>query len=132
MSPALAGRFFTTSTTGKPHIYLFPILFKINQSILALQSCVSTIQQSEAAIHICILPLFCITHIFRFYKNGIHDLICKAEIDKDVQNKHMDTKGEMGAGINWEIEIDVYILLILHIKQRTNENLLYSTGNSTQ
>ena len=80
----------------------------------------------------CIPPLFWIMHICRIYKNGIHDLICKAEIDTDVQNKHMDTKGEMGAGINWEIEIDVYTLLILCIKYRTNENLLYSTGNSTQ
>ena len=31
-----------------------------------------------------------------------------------------------------EIEIDTYALLILYIKQITNENLLYSGGNSTQ
>ena len=35
-------------------------------------------------------------------------------------------------GMNWEIGIDIYTLLILCIKQITNENLLYSTGNSTQ
>ena len=34
--------------------------------------------------------------------------------------------------MNWEIGVDIYILLIICIKQRTNENLLYSTGNSTQ
>ena len=34
-------------------------------------------------------------------------------------------------GINWEIGIDAYTLL-LYIKQITNKNLLYSTGNSTQ
>ena len=44
----------------------------------------------------------------------------------------MDTKGESGYGINWEIGIDIYTLLILCIKQITNEKLFYSTGNSTQ
>ena len=33
-------------------------------------------------------------------------------------------------GINWEIGIDIYTRL--YIKQITNKNLLYSTGNSTQ
>ena len=36
----------------------------------------------------------------------------------------------MGGGINWEFGIDIYTLL--YIKQVTNNNLLYSTGNSTQ
>ena len=39
----------------------------------------------------------------------------------------MDTKGEMKSGVNWEIGIGIYTLLILSIKQITNENLLYST-----
>ena len=34
-----------------------------------------------------------------------------------------------GGGINWEIAIDIDTLL--HIKQKTNKGLLYSTGNST-
>ena len=41
--------------------------------------------------------------------------------------------------MNWETEVDIYILVILRIytmyrqyKQVTNENILYSTGNSTQ
>ena len=38
--------------------------------------------------------------------------------------------GKGGEGINWEIRIDIYTLL--YIKQITNKNLLYSTGNSTQ
>ena len=38
--------------------------------------------------------------------------------------------GEGRGGMNWEIETDIYTLLC--IKQVTNENLLYSTGNSTQ
>ena len=35
-----------------------------------------------------------------------------------------------GVVVNWETGIDIYTLLC--IKQVTNENLLYSTGNSTQ
>ena len=51
--------------------------------------------------------------------------------DTDIEDKHMDTKGERGGGMNWEIGIDIYIhtLKILHIKQITNENLLYTTMN---
>ena len=45
----------------------------------------------------------------------------------------MDTKGEREEGaMNWEIKIDMYALLILYIKQITNESLLYSSGNSIQ
>ena len=34
--------------------------------------------------------------------------------------------------MNWEIGIDTYTLLILCIKQITNENLLHSSGTPTQ
>ena len=40
----------------------------------------------------------------------------------------MVTNREEGEGINWETEIDIYTLL----KQITNKNLLFITGNSTQ
>ena len=43
----------------------------------------------------------------------------------------MDTKGKGGGGMNWEIGIDIYSIDMC-IKQITNENLLYRTGNSTQ
>ena len=33
--------------------------------------------------------------------------------------------------MDWETEIDVYKLLILSVKQVTNENLLYQSGTST-
>ena len=36
---------------------------------------------------------------------GIDDLIYKAEIDTDVENRRMGTKGERGGGMNWEIGI---------------------------
>ena len=42
----------------------------------------------------------------------------------------MQLLGEGGGRINWEIGIDIYTLL--YIKQITNKDLLYSTGNSTQ
>ena len=48
----------------------------------------------------------------------------------NIENKHMDTKGESRGGINWEIGIDIYTLSC--VKQTTNGNLLDSTGNSTQ
>ena len=34
--------------------------------------------------------------------------------------------------MNWETGIDMSRLFILHIKQVTDENLPYSTGNSSQ
>ena len=42
---------------------------------------------------------YCIlTHICGISKNGIDDLIRKAEVETDVENKCMDTKGEGGVG----------------------------------
>ena len=35
-------------------------------------------------------------------------------------------------GMNWETGNDMHALLIFWIKQITKENLLYSTGDSTQ
>ena len=52
--------------------------------------------------------------------------------DTDIGNKCVNTKGKGEGGRNWEIGIDIYTRFILCIKQITNENLLYSTGNSTQ
>ena len=46
-----------------------------------------------------------------------------------IENKIMVT-GVKEGGVNWETGIDIYE--ILHIKQITNEDSLYSTENSTQ
>ena len=43
----------------------------------------------------------------------------------------MDTE-EGKSRMNWETEIYIYTLLILHIKEITDENLLWNTGNCTQ
>ena len=48
------------------------------------------------------------------------------------RTKVQTPRGEREVGMNWEIGIDIQTLLILCIKQITNVNLLYSTGNSTQ
>ena len=62
-------------------------------------------------------------------KNGTDELICKAEIESQMQKTNLWLpKGEGRGGMNWEIGIDIYTLL--YVKQITNENLLYSTGNS--
>ena len=37
----------------------------------------------------------------------------------------------MEVGMNWETGVDIYTVLILHIKS-TSEDLVYSTGKSTQ
>ena len=43
---------------------------------------------------------------------------------------YQERKWGWEGGINWEIGIDIYILL--YIKQITKKDLLYSTGNSSQ
>ena len=57
-------------------------------------------------------------------ENDTDDYLQSRNRDTDVGNKCMDTKEERG-GVNWEIGIDIYMLLCV-------ETLLYSTGNSTQ
>ena len=47
-----------------------------------------------------------------------------------MQKTNLWLPDDKGGGINWEIGIDIYTLL--YIKQVTNKNLQYSTGNSTQ
>ena len=50
-------------------------------------------------------------------------LLPSPKFQLDVENKHMDTKGGGGGGMNWEIGIDMYTLIC--IKQIINKNLLY-------
>ena len=63
-------------------------------------------------------------------KNSI-DYLQSRNRDTDVENKRMNNKRERGAR-RIEIGIDTYMLLIPYIKSITNEDLLCSTGNSTQ
>ena len=50
----------------------------------------------------------------------------------DSENKYLDIKRERGSGKDWEIGMGTYTLLILCMKETTNEKLSYSTGNSPQ
>ena len=43
--------------------------------------------------------------------------------DTDAENKSTDTQGEGEGGMDWEMGIDTNTLLILCIKQITNETL---------
>ena len=68
-------------------------------------------------------------HICGIQKNGTDELVCKAEIETQMQRTNVWTpRGESGGGaggggMNWEIGIDMYTLIC--IKQITNKNLLY-------
>ena len=61
--------------------------------------------------------------------NGVNELIYKTEIDSDLENKRMITKGERKHGDKlgvWDQHIHT-----THIKYIINKDLLNSTWNST-
>ena len=71
-----------------------------------------------------------LTHIYGIQKNGTGELVCKAEIETQMQRTNVRTPsgesdGEGGGGdtMNQETGIDIYTLIC--IKQITNKNLLY-------
>ena len=64
-------------------------------------------------------------------ENDTNELIYKTEIDPQTKKTNFQSpKGKRGGGINQEFGVNVYTLL--YIKQITNKDLLYSTGNYTQ
>ena len=72
------------------------------------------------------IPLIC-----GIQKNSTNEPINKTEIEPQMQKTNLWLPRGKGQGeINWETGIDIYT--ILYIKQITNKNLVYSTGNSTQ
>ena len=62
---------------------------------------------------------YCIlTYICGIQKNGTDELVCKAEIETQMQRTNIWTLGGKAGvggsgGMNWEIGIDIYTLLIL-------------------
>ena len=48
----------------------------------------------------------------------------------DIENNIWTPRGKE-RGRKWEVGIDIYTLLLICIKDITNENLLYSTGSFT-
>ena len=63
-------------------------------------------------------------------KCDTNELTYSTEIKLKMQKTNLWLPGVRGGGINWEIGTDIYTLL--YIKEITNKDLLYSTGNSTQ
>ena len=59
------------------------------------------------------------------------NLFTKQKLSHRCRKQTYGYQGGKGGGrINWETGIDIYTLL--YVKQITNKNLLYSTGNSIQ
>ena len=71
-----------------------------------------------------------LTHICGILENGTDKRTCVQSRNRDTEKKHTVTKGWKEGGMNREMGTDIYTLLC--IKQVTNENLLYSSGNSTE
>ena len=71
---------------------------------------------------------YILIHICGTQKNGTDEMVCRAEIETQMQRTKVWTpRGESGGGgggvMNWEFGIDIYILIC--IKWITNKNLLY-------
>ena len=58
------------------------------------------------------------------------NLFTKQKLSHRCRKQTYGYQGGKGGGISWKIGIDTCTLL--HIKQITNKDLLYSTDNSTQ
>ena len=69
-------------------------------------------------------------HICGIQKNNIDDIICRAEIETQTQRTNVWIPRGKVRGRKWETGL-TGVLLILRIKQTVNQNILYSTGNST-
>ena len=63
-------------------------------------------------------------------ENNTSGFIYKTETDSQTQKNLMVTKGEMEVGINEQYGINKYKRL--YIKQISNKDFLYSTGNYIQ
>ena len=68
---------------------------------------------------------------YRFTNQGEY-LLIQHDLTRSTGVIVIYTRIPRGKGMNWVIGIDIYSLLILCIKQTTNENPLYSPGNSTE
>lgn len=53
-------------------------------------------------------------------KNGTDEIVCKnRDRDTNIGKKCKDTKPGEGVGANWVTGIDIYTLLILHVRELT-------------
>ena len=49
------------------------------------------------------------THICGIYKNGTDELICKTEIETQMQRTNYEYQRRKWGGMNWETGTDMYI-----------------------
>ena len=49
-----------------------------------------------------------LTHIYRNYKNGTDEPICREDGDTDVENGFLDTAGGGDGGMSWESSVIVH------------------------
>ena len=66
------------------------------------------ISQKEKTIYCTLM------HICGIQKSGIDDLICKAEIETQMQRTNLWTPRGKEDGRNWETEVDTYTIEIMH------------------
>ena len=72
-----------------------------------------------------------ISYMWNLQRNHTNEIICKTEMDSQTLRMSLWLPGgRMGEGIVRESEMDKYTPL--YLKESTNKDLLYSTGNSSQ
>ena len=72
---------------------------------MVLETVIQSEVGQEEKMKYCILM-----HIYRIQKNAIDELVCKAEIETQTERTNIWTpRGKWGRGMNWEIEIGMYI-----------------------
>ena len=74
--------------------------------------------------------LYGITYLWNLTKGYKWNYLQNRHGITDVEDNHSSQGARGWGGISWETGTDIYTLL--DIKQVTNKNLLYSTGNCTQ
>ena len=135
------------------HIFLFGVqLFYNVVSVYAVQQSESALQSHTFPLLLGFLPIQVITEAVKQSEvsqkeENKYCILMPVESIKMVQmillakqkqrhrcreQMHGHQGENWGYVMNWEIGVDICTLLILCIKYITNENLLYSSGYSTQ
>ena len=110
-------------------IYLFDVLMKVQHPEPCLETWMDLEAVKDSEVSQKEENRYCtLMHIWGIQKNGTEEAVCKAEIETQVENKRMDTRGGKGSEKNWETGTDIYTQLILCIKQITNENYWIAPG----
>ena len=71
-----------------------------------------------------------VTYVWNLKKNDTNELTKQKYSHRCGKQTYGYQAGEGRRGIHWEIQKDIYTPL--YVKQITNEDLLYSTGNTSQ